>query len=72
MKFVENAGKVANGELSVLLNLLFHCMHQIFINHRWLAAPQVIVRISAPFIKVSHPSLTIESLMACSPYTSQS
>jgi hypothetical protein len=32
-------GKWWNGESSVLLNLLFHCTHQIFINYRRSTAP---------------------------------
>jgi hypothetical protein len=37
------------------LNLLFHCTHHNFINHRRLAALQIIMHILASFIKVSHP-----------------
>jgi hypothetical protein len=48
-------GKWQNGELSVLLNLLFHCTHQTFINHRRLAALQI-MHIFASFFTVSHPS----------------
>jgi hypothetical protein len=48
--------KFVNGEWSVLLNLLLHCTHQIFINHRQSAAPQIIMHIFMSFIKVSHPS----------------
>jgi hypothetical protein len=43
-------------ESDKMVNLLFHCMHQIFINHRQSAAPQIIMHIFASFIKVSHPS----------------
>jgi hypothetical protein len=49
-------GKWWNGEVCVLLNFLFHCMHQIFINHRQLAALRIIMHIFTSFIKVSHPS----------------
>jgi hypothetical protein len=49
-------GKLQNGESSVLLNLIFHCKHQIFVNHRRLATPWIIMHIFASFIKVSHPS----------------
>jgi hypothetical protein len=49
-------GKWRNDESSVLLNLLFHCTHQIFINHRLLATPRIIMHIFASFIEVSHPS----------------
>jgi hypothetical protein len=48
--------KWQNGESFVLLNLLFHCTHQIFINHRRSAAPRIIMHIFASFVKVSHPS----------------
>jgi hypothetical protein len=34
-------------ELSVLLNLRFHCTHQIFINHRWSATLRIIMHIFA-------------------------
>jgi hypothetical protein len=46
-------GKWRNGELSVLLNLLFYCTHQTFINHRRSASPWTIMHIFASFIKVS-------------------
>jgi hypothetical protein len=49
-------GKWRNGKSSVLLKLLFHCTHQIFINHKWSAAPRMIVHVFAYFVKVSHPS----------------
>jgi hypothetical protein len=49
-------GKWWNGESSVLLNLLFHCMYQIFINHRRSAAPRIIMHVFASFNKMSHPS----------------
>jgi hypothetical protein len=49
-------GKWRNGESSVLLDLLFQCTHQIFINHRRSGAPRIIMHIFASFIKVSHPS----------------
>jgi hypothetical protein len=55
MKFVENAGKVTKWWI-VLLNIFFHCTHQIFINHRWSASLRIIVHIFTSFIKVSHPS----------------
>jgi hypothetical protein len=48
--------KWRNGESSALLNLLFHCKHQIFINPRRSAAPRIIMHIFASFIKVSPPS----------------
>jgi hypothetical protein len=48
-------GKWQNGKSSVLLNLLFHCTYQIFINHRPSAAPQIIMHIFPSFIKVSRP-----------------
>ena len=48
--------KWRNGESSVLPNLLFKCTHQIFIHHRRSAAPRIIMRIFASFIKQSHPS----------------
>jgi hypothetical protein len=49
-------GKWRNGESFVLLNLFFHCMHQILINHRRSAAPRIIMNIFTSFNKVSHPS----------------
>jgi hypothetical protein len=49
-------GKWRSEESSVLLNLLFHCTHQIFINHRRSAALRIIMHIFASLIKVSHPS----------------
>jgi hypothetical protein len=49
MKFVENTG-----ESPVLMNLLFHCMHRIFIDHRWSSALQIIMHIFVS-IKVSNP-----------------
>jgi hypothetical protein len=52
----EMQGKWRNGESSVLLNLFFHCTHQIFINHRRSAAPRRIMHIFASFNKMSHPS----------------
>jgi hypothetical protein len=45
-----------NGESSVLFNLLSHCTHQIFTNHRRSAAPRIVMHIFASFNKVSHPS----------------
>jgi hypothetical protein len=42
--------KWQNGESSVLLNLLFYCTHQIFINHRQSAAPRIIMHIFASSI----------------------
>jgi len=48
-------GKWRNGESSVLSNILFNCMHQIFIHHRRSAAPRI-MHIFAFFIKQSHPS----------------
>jgi hypothetical protein len=45
-----------NGETSVLLNLLFHCTHKIFINHIQSATPQIIMHIFTSLIEVSHPS----------------
>jgi hypothetical protein len=47
--------KWRNGKSSVLLNLLFHCMHQFFINHGRSAAPQIIMLILGSNIKMSHP-----------------
>jgi len=49
-------GKWRNGESSVLSDLLFNCMHQIFIHYRWSAAPRIIMHIFTSFIKQSHPS----------------
>jgi hypothetical protein len=63
-------GKWWNGESPVLLNLLFHCMHQIFINHRRSSGSSCIFL--HPSLKCLTHLLTTESLMACSPYTSQS
>ena len=48
--------KWCNGESSLLPNLLFNCTHQIFIHHRWSAAPWIIMHIFASFIKQSHTS----------------
>jgi hypothetical protein len=61
-----------NGDSSIPLNLLFHCTHQIFINHGRSAAPRIIMQISRPSLQCLTHLLTIESLMTCSPYTSQS
>jgi hypothetical protein len=47
----------SNDMVTVLLNFLFHCIHQIFINHRQSAAPQIIMHIFGSFIKMSHPFL---------------
>jgi hypothetical protein len=44
-------GKWRNGELSVL----FHCTHQIIINHIRSATPWIIMHIFASFIQVSRP-----------------
>ena len=50
-------GKWCNGESSVLSNLLFNCMDQIFIHHSWSATPLIIMHVFTSFIKQSHPSL---------------
>jgi hypothetical protein len=42
-----------------LFSWIIHCTHQIFINHRQSAALQIIMHISASFIKVSHQYRTI-------------
>ena len=65
-------GKWRNGESSVLSDLLFNCTHQSsFTTDGW--------PLRGSSCTFSHPSLnsrthlrTIELLMACSPYTSQS
>jgi hypothetical protein len=49
-------GKCRESDEMVLLNLLFHCTHQILINHRWSAAPRIIMHIFTSFIKESHTS----------------
>jgi hypothetical protein len=50
----EICGKCRESDKIVIL--LFYCTHQIFINHRWSAAPRIIMHIFASFIKVSRPS----------------
>ena len=52
----EMQGEWRNGESSVFSNLLFKSTHQIFINNRQSAAPQIIMQIFASFIKQSQPS----------------
>ena len=47
--------KWCNGESSFLSNLLFNCMHQIFIHHR-RSATRIIMHIFASFMKQLHPS----------------
>ena len=49
-------GKWRNGESSVLSNLLFKWMQQIFIHYRRSVAPRIIMHIFTSFIKQSHPS----------------
>jgi len=65
-------GKWRNGESSVLPNLLFNCTHQIFIHHRQSATPWIITHIFTPSLNCRTHLCTIELLMACSPYTSES
>jgi Zn-finger protein len=43
-------GKWQNSETPVLLNLHFHCTHQLFINHRRSATPWIILHIFASLI----------------------
>jgi len=48
-------GKWCNGESSVLSNVHFNCTHQIFVHHRRLATPWIIMHIYTSFINQSHP-----------------
>jgi len=66
-------GKWCNGESTVVSNFFFKCTHQIFIHHRQsgsLHKPSYIFL--CPSLNSRTQLRTIELLMACSPYKSQS
>jgi len=64
-------GKWCNGESSVLSNLLFNCMHQIFI-HKTIGCSTDHRTYLCPSLNSRTHLRTTKLLIACFPYTSQS